>query len=351
MNRTGARWGSGSPSATPGLSTKKGTAIESMSAQRLTSVRRLIDRVDKPEYLFSLRAVSQRLKLSGNRLKGEVVNARLSWGVPITVDRAEVIGYSILAMGVYDLSVTEVLVRLASPGETCIDAGANIGQMCSIMALRVGSAGRVIAFEPYSRMYERLSKNVHMWHMTSNIAAIDLRKQALSSEVGKGTLSIPNNIARNGGLASLVATSNDRNEKEDVSLTTLDATIENSKVAVLKLDVEGHELAVLRGCVRALEQHRIRDIVFEEYRPFPSDAHRMLSGYGYHIFRISRTLFGPTLKEANYRSDRFRDALPNYLATLDAERAMSLIRPRKWMALTKFWAPAFLERSESAALL
>lgn len=297
------------------------------------SIRSLIDRVDKPEYLFSPRTASRRLKISRKNLNGKVVDTRLPWGAQITVDSGEVIGYSILALGVYDLTVAEVLARLTSPGETCIDAGANIGQMCSIMALIAGRSGWVIAFEPYSRIFERLSKNVAVWRTTPDYAQIDLRKEALSSDLGNGILSIPRNIGKNAGLASLAAAAGG-SQTENVVLTTLDATIREGKIGVLKLDVEGHELAVLRGGTNALRENRIRDLVFEDHRPFPSDVHCLLQAHGYEIFRISRTLFGPLLKEPSYRSDRFRDALPNYLATINPGRARSLLRPRKWIALT-----------------
>jgi FkbM family methyltransferase len=310
-------------------------------------LRRLIDSVDKPEYLFCPRTISRRYKTSKRRVAGGEMRARLPWGAEITVDANDVIGYSILALGVYDLTVTEILARLVSAGETCIDAGANIGQMCSMMALRSGSSGYVIAFEPYGRMYERLSKNVFGWQRELDVARIDLRKCALSSSTGNGVLSIPENIDRNAGLASLVPRACGTGCKQDVVLTTLDATIGGGKVEVLKLDVEGHELAVLGGGSAVLGEHRIRDIVFEEHAPFPSPVHRKLQQHGYTIYRISRTLFGPVLKEPRYRSDHFRDALPNYLATVAPERASALIRPRKWLALSDSWVGTVNRRAAS----
>src|ERR1700676_4891968 len=172
----------------------------------MITLRRLIDGVDKPELLFCPRQVKRRYDAARGRQRrsNAELRLRLPWGLNITVDPNEIIGYSIFALGVYDLSVTEVLARLVSPGELSIDAGANVGQMCCVMALKSGKTGEVIAFEPCARVYERLRQNVKEWGNASvRMARIESRREALSSRSGTGVLVIPTDIDRNAGLPSL----------------------------------------------------------------------------------------------------------------------------------------------------
>jgi FkbM family methyltransferase len=298
---------------------------------------RFIDRLNKPEYLFRPRQLKSRYEARRRRRSEEELQVKLPWGSKILINANEFIGSSILTLGIYDLSVTEVLARLVSRGELAIDAGANIGQMCCVMAIKSGKTGQVIAFEPCEQIYNRLSRNVTEWRTTTpGMANIELRREALSSNSGMGILAIPTDFDRNEAVASLEPREGTSYTKESVPMTTIDDLLGDRHAGVLKLDIEGHELQALHGAERALIEHRIRDIVFEDHRPFPTDVHRLLQSNGYVIFRISRTLFGPVLREPRYTNLRFCDLSPNYLATLDPERAKTAMRPRKWMVLTRF---------------
>ncbi len=45
--------------------------------------------------------------------------------------------------------MSEVLARLIDPGDTVVDAGANVGYMTVLAAAAAGPTGRVVAFEPH----------------------------------------------------------------------------------------------------------------------------------------------------------------------------------------------------------
>src|ERR687886_1998553 len=101
--------------------------------------------LDKPEYFFRPTQLIQRLRqhLIHKTPSGEFEKIRLPWGVDIRVRPTETIGSSICRLGVYDLTVSEVIWRLLEPGEQAVDVGANIGYMTSLMAARVGKTGNV----------------------------------------------------------------------------------------------------------------------------------------------------------------------------------------------------------------
>src|SRR5437879_3937805 len=64
------------------------------------------------------------------------------------------------------------------PGDVFVDVGANIGLFTLVAALRVGSTGRVFAFEPTSETFERLVANVRLNKFTN----VSPHRVALSDE-------------------------------------------------------------------------------------------------------------------------------------------------------------------------
>jgi FkbM family methyltransferase len=80
-----------------------------------------------------------------------------------------------------------VLWRLLDRGDTAADAGANIGVMTSLMAVRAGPTGCVHAFEPHPEIFEELAANHAQWSRPG-LSPIRLRGAALSSRRGEGIL-------------------------------------------------------------------------------------------------------------------------------------------------------------------
>ena len=59
-------------------------------------------------------------------------------GDGVLADSTKTIGQSIRTTGLYDLAVSEVLARLIDPGDTVVDAGANVGYMTVLAAAAAG---------------------------------------------------------------------------------------------------------------------------------------------------------------------------------------------------------------------
>lgn len=293
----------------------------------------------KPYYVFRPSQLFRRLLRSGG-LKpggGEFETVVLPWGLEIRFRPGEMIGASIARTGLYDLWVSETIHRLLEPRELAVDVGANIGHMTSIMAVRVGQQGRVIAFEPQPEVFAELSHNVNRWKGQSGIGQIQVYEIALSDHSGRGSLRTPEGFQQNRGTASLVTAHQapDGNSTlHEVSLERLDELLgPEDRIGLLKLDVEGHEIHVLRGATGLLGTGRIRDIIFEEHAPYPTETTRCLEDAGYTLFRLTQAFWGPTVSPVSAAPARPGWEPPNFLATAEPSRALSRLQPRGWQAL------------------
>lgn len=294
----------------------------------------------KPEYVFRPGQIWVRLTREFNQHVNTYEDVVLPWGLVIRVRPAEAIGSCIWRLGLYDLCVSETLWRLIDPGDTAVDVGANIGQMTSIMAVRVGPLGHVLAFEPHPDVFAELQANANRWAGMPGTGSIVTRCMALSDRAGQGRLSIPNNFDSNRGLAMLIPddalNANQINQMTlTVELVRLDETIQSGSIGMLKLDVEGHENEVLSGAERLLRGRQIRDIVFESHACYPTPVTRLLEKQGYRVFKLSNRLFGPQLEspeEHYYQRHRSVD-VPSCLATLAPDRALARLRRAGWAVL------------------
>lgn len=303
---------------------------------------KLIEYFNRPEYIFRPIQIYHRLLRPAKTKAKGVEDVLLPWGLKIKIHPDEVIGRSIWIMGIYDLSISELIWRLLEPGEIAIDVGANIGYMTSIMANKVGNQGEVISFEPLPEIHTELSENVNRWQQELGWNQITIKQIALSDRSGQGTLKLPINFSENRGTASLSPEKDSLNKEREekfvqsylVPLTTLDEIIaDKDKICLIKIDVEGHELEVLKGADRLITEQKIRDIVFEEHHPYPTPVTQFLEERGYKIFRIKKGFWKPLLELPTARSITHPWEPPNYLATKDPSRAIERMKKKGWSIL------------------
>lgn len=204
-----------------------------------------------------------------------------------------------------------------------IDAGANTGGYTREVlhaAHRANRAVEVHAFEPSPRCVEVLRKE---------FAGADVRlvPAALGDHVGEAVL---NNGAHGSSLASLVVRPDFRGEPADavrVPVTRLDEYLEQSGIArvdLLKLDVEGFELAALHGAGERLSPVGI-DVIQFEYGGTTMDAGASL-----------RDLFG-LLKERGYALAKL---YPDALEVRDYAPWMENYQYGNYVALSPRWLQA-----------
>ena len=162
-------------------------------------------------------------------------------GLRLRVDRASVMW----ATGRVELPVQRALAGLLAPGDVCFDVGANVGFYTLLAARIVGPEGRVVAFEPHPENVAALERNVQA-NGLSNVVVVP---KAVSAASGEARLA--------GGDRATAHLDADRGRPvETVSLDEFVAAWPALAPAVVKIDVEGHELEVLEGARRTLEAGR-----------------------------------------------------------------------------------------------
>jgi FkbM family methyltransferase len=151
--------------------------------------------------------------------------------------------------GDFDPAVTAYIIGRLSPGGTFIDVGANIGWYAFRAAQIVGQGGRVLAVEVDSRALRCLQRTAHH----NSDLPIDIAAIAADHADGFAHL----RMATECGHSVLSVSDSDRL----VPTRTLDSLVKSKgyhRVDLLKIDVEGAELRVLKGATDLLRQFRPR---------------------------------------------------------------------------------------------
>lgn len=204
---------------------------------------------------------------------------------------------------------------------TLLDVGANVGEFTlEILEAFQGQTFQLYAFEPSTRAWSQLKErvpvqpNIHIQHV------------ALSNEQGTADLFFPKEGSALASLhqRDLSHVNQSFGQKEQVSITTLDRFCHENAIEyihLLKIDVEGHELAVLKGAKGMMDRNAIEVIQFEfggtslDSRSYFKDFYQLLSPK-YKIYRI----LPKGLRELERYSEKleiFQSA--NYLAILNRQ--------------------------------
>jgi FkbM family methyltransferase len=165
-----------------------------------------------------------------------------------------------------------------SPGDWAIDVGANVGHYTKRFSDRVGTHGRVIAFEPVPATFELLAANVAQFSH-ANVTLLNLAASNATHVLG---ISIPDFATglKNYYQAALTTAS----EGLQVMTCAIDSLSLLHRVALLKIDAEGHDEVVLAGA-RSLVRRDLPIVIIESVSPLVAE---LLEGLGY----IAETLAG-----------------------------------------------------------
>ena len=146
--------------------------------------------------------------------------------------------------------------ELLKPGNIFLDVGSNLGVFAVLAAKVVGPVGTVIACEPGSGAFGRLQANIEINQLT-NVSPLKL---ALSD-----TRSVRRLVLGGPGSCDARLT-NEEGPSEDVETTDYDSLVAQGSVPVphvVKMDIEGHEYAALKGMQNTLADPRCAAILCE----------------------------------------------------------------------------------------
>ena len=184
---------------------------------------------------------------------------------------------------------SRLLQSLFPPGGTFFDVGANYG-FYALMASHIGGPkSNVCAFEPQPRLSEALRRS----KQANQFGQLRLFEMALGAQDGTADFFIPDTGSGVGSVLREHASQTRPVRQTTVTIATLDSVFSKENLCrldVIKIDVEGAELAVLKGARETLG--RLHPFVWFEMNPSAQsaaghdqeDIYALLESLGYEEF-------------------------------------------------------------------
>jgi FkbM family methyltransferase len=233
-----------------------GVLIMEMNTDKITDMRNNSRMHYSHRISILLRRLGFRGSVALSFFIGKMLTPKINGGVVIKC----LYGYDILVFnnnndvspiylsGTCEPGTLHIMRKVLSRGDIFFDIGANIGMMSLYAWKLVSPSGEVHAFEPEFYNYSALKFNINM----NGASEIHLNNFACGSEKTHAIL-YPN--FRNLGNSSIIKP-DDSSRGEEIRVERLDDYIRMKsipKIKMLKIDVEGYELEVLRGATSLLE--------------------------------------------------------------------------------------------------
>lgn len=210
--------------------------------------------------------------------------------------------------------MTEIFLAVIRPGDTFVDAGANMGFYSLLAATALKGKGRVVSFEPDPRNIPILRSNVKLNCLDD---LIRIEPKALSDrECELDFWGAPENTW--GG--SLVELPGAQSRQYRVSATTLDrygVSANLERVDIIKIDVEGAEPLALQGMREALRTARL--VAYEINKP-------RLDQLGIQPLDLIRR----TNEEGQFEITLVSDERSDEIVALEGARSMEILNTYGW---------------------
>ena len=214
-------------------------------------------------------------------------NCNLRFTIPNTL---EIVGKELFINGVYERRTQEIIKDSLNRFSVFFDVGANIGSITLPIAKAPGV--EVHSFEPSKLSFNFLEKNVR----DNQLENVTLNNVAVHS-VDESEMQFYEAEEKYGN-SSLSATYS-KQPHYTVKTVSLDTYCERkgiSKIDVLKIDVQGYEIEVLKGAVSLLQKKGIGTIIFEmeswaeKQAGYPAGAaQQFLLDHGYELFSLKNS--------------------------------------------------------------
>lgn len=171
--------------------------------------------------------------------------------------------------------------HLPPPGGVCWDIGAHFGYYALMMARHVGPEGQVLALEPNPAAFGRLDRHRRL----NRLSQLRCLCAAGNDQDGAGyLLNYEDQFSttahfRYAGETGVKATGH---RVRTIALDQLVATENLRPPALIKVDVEGHAEAVIRGAIDTIGAHQPTLIIAIHYAAEFNGVHDALRPLGYH---------------------------------------------------------------------
>lgn len=185
---------------------------------------------------------------------------RTLYGTMMFNPRDNLVGKSLDLYGEYGRDEIELLKQVVRAGDYIVDAGAMYGQTALGLAKLIGDQGMVYAFEPQRILHQILCSNFAM----NGAFNCHCRLEALGQQAGD--LVVPPLDINQEGCHGCTALDSSNFLGETVKVTTVDS-MNLPKMRLLKADVEGMELDVIKGAVKTINMFKPALYVKAHYNP------------------------------------------------------------------------------------
>lgn len=184
---------------------------------------------------------------SSHSSRAQIERLGLRW----TIDPTTTFGRALLETGAWQPSTTRALLRAARPGMRVLDAGAGGGWFTALLAKAVGPTGHVFACEPVPAHRLDLDANLRANGLTDRVTVLPF---GLSDARCRLPIELADSTATLHGDGAVIPLA-----RELVELRTLDeiaAELSLDQLDLVKVALEGHEPAFLRGAAGTLARCR-----------------------------------------------------------------------------------------------
>ncbi len=221
-------------------------------------------------------------------IKKDFVSSTNKFGVKLHLDPREYLEKEVILAGYYEEEVIGQLVTVAKALKNPIiwDIGANVGLHSLTLKKEVPSS-RIYCFEPYHVNFTKFMKN------QSLNPGLDLKifnfGLSESLEINKIYTT-----QTNSGRTSFMPLEHTSDSSISILSCSGDYLVENNILPfpnIIKIDVEGMELSVLKGCASVLANPKLKSIIFERPTNLSPDDEvvSLLESYGFEINLLERS--------------------------------------------------------------
>jgi FkbM family methyltransferase len=180
-------------------------------------------------------------------------------GLNVEIDPNEWTHSDLLRDGFLEPLTCELIGKLLKPGDTYVDVGAQIGFHSMVARRHVGPSGKVVAFEPQPYNGQKFLNNCRL----NGFENVTLYMAAVGNKEGTVRLRLQS-AADTSRLSLCLTPINDEAQAYYTLMTKLETVLRAEKVKrvkLLKIDVEGYELEVVKGLAE-FESH-VENVVLE----------------------------------------------------------------------------------------
>lgn len=220
-----------------------------------------------------------------------VVPARLNTGDVLFVDLANTVGRTIWLRGDYESEgqIKAIIESNLGPGDVFLDVGANVGFFTLTASRIVGPEGAVHSFEPVPQLAGLLRRTVEVNSLT-NVAVVEA---AVGAKSGDGTMAVMKESAYSHVMEGAGRVDTDHGDWQAVRVRTVSldeyvAEKVKGRPRVMKMDIEGAEVAALNGARTLLAAPDGPDVICEVGEPHlarfnnrPKDVFDLFAGWSY----------------------------------------------------------------------